>query len=197
MSHNSPLSEYISRFDNLSLIVNETTSRLLSDNSDKLISDNINFFTKSFLVLMCTYLESYLKDVLMLIINETNSKLRKSKIPHNLIKWSVDSNRTFKEKDYKFENYKLELNRDNLDKFISGNPYRTKDLFQKFGIEIHKNDKFNFQIEFIQSIVTKRNKVIHYNDDASDVSNSDLINYIENIKEYIRNIDEIIQQNTQ
>lgn len=146
---------------------------------------------------MCTYLESYLKDVLMLIINETNSKLRKSKIPHNLIKWSVDSNRTFKEKDYKFENYKLELNRDNLDKFISGNPYRTKDLFQKFGIEIHKNDKFNFQIEFIQSIVTKRNKVIHYNDDASDVSNSDLINYIENIKEYIRNIDEIIQQNTQ
>jgi hypothetical protein len=51
---------------------------------------------------------------------------------------------------------------------------------------------FNSQKEEINSIVVKRNKILHHNDEASDVSNKDLIDNIIAIKNYIINIDDII-----
>jgi hypothetical protein len=141
---------------------------------------------------MCAYLESYLKDALMVIIDETNNKLNQSKLPHNLVRWSLNIEKELKDSDSKFEDFKIPIKKKELDDFISGNPFRTKDLFKKLGINLGSDMLFNSQKERINAIVVKRNKIIHHNDNASDVSNNDLIENIKAIKEYLSNIDKLI-----
>lgn len=187
------LISYLGQFEKLKKIINTSNQRLLSEEPDNLIEENINFFTKSFLVLMCTYLESYLKDVLMLVVENVNSRLSTSEVPNNLINWSINKNKQFKPGDYKYTPFKLEIERKDIDDFISGNPFKTRDLIKKFGIPIHEDSKFNSQLDLINAIIVKRNKIIHHNDNTSDVSNSDLLNYIDNIQGYITNIDELIK----
>lgn len=57
---------------------------------------------------------------------------------------------------------------------------------------MEKDETFKAQRELINTIVVKRNKIVHYNDDASDVSNSDLKENIKAISGYIKNIDKLI-----
>jgi hypothetical protein len=185
---------YILQLDRLKEIIQTTNSRVVSDVPDEFFQNNVNFFTKSFLVIMCAYLESYLKDALMVIIDATNDKLNENKVPFNLIKWSLSIEKEFKDSDLKFEHFKIGIKKKELDDFISGNPFRTKDLFKKLGIDIEKDETFNSQKERINAIVVKRNKIIHHNDDASDVSNNDLLLNIVALNEYIANIDSIICQ---
>jgi len=185
-------SAYIAQLEKLKEIIEVANSRIVSETPDDFFQNNTNFFTKSFLVIMCAYLESYLKDSLMVIIDETNNKLNLSKLPHNLIKWSLNIEKDFKDTDSKFEDFKIPIKKKELDDFISGNPFRTKDLFKKLGINLNSDIIFNSQKERINAIVVKRNKVIHHNDDASDVSNNDLLLNINIIIEYITNIDQLI-----
>lgn len=183
---------YILQLEKLSSIVEDTNSRIISDPPDSLIYDNANFFTKAFLITMCAYLESYLKDSLMTIVDDTNIKLVSAKLPHNLILWSLGAKKDIKETDLKYKSLKLEIKKKDLDDSISGNPFKTRDLFKKFGIELEKNLQFSIQKEEINSIVVKRNKILHHNDEASDISNKDLTDNIIALKKYINNIDEII-----
>lgn len=184
--------QYLNQLDDLKCIIISTNGRIILDPPDELIVNNANFFSKSFLVVMCAYLESYLKDSLMVIVTEINNRLTAIKVPHNLIKWSLNLEKEFKENEFKFENLKLNIKRKELDDYISGNPFKTTDLFKKFGIKLDKDQIFNNQKELINTIVTKRNKIVHHNDEASDVSNSDLISHIDTLKLYIENIDKII-----
>ncbi len=183
---------YITQLNKLTEIIKIANQRIVSDVPDDYFQSNANFFTKSFLVIMCAYLEAYLKDALMVIIEETNVKLMDAKLPHNLIKWSLNIKMEFKENDFKYEDFKIKINKRELDDFISGNPYRTKDLFKKFGMELDKDEIFRNQKDLINTIVIKRNKIVHYNDDASDVSNNDLQQNINAISSYIENIDRLI-----
>lgn len=183
---------YVSQLDKLKEIIEIANSRIVSETPDDFFQNNANFFTKSFLVIMCAYLESYLKDALMVIIDETNSKLNQSKLPHNLVRWSLNIEKELKDSDLKFEDFKIPIKKKELDDFISGSPFRTKDLFKKLGINLESDALFNSQKERINAIVVKRNKIIHHNDDASDVSNSDLIENIKSITEYIKNMDKLI-----
>jgi hypothetical protein len=192
MDKTAYLDSYIEQYKKLAEIIETTNKRLLSDEPDKLIEENVNFFTKSFLVMMCAYLESFIKDALMVVIDDVNSKLKSTKIPHNLIKWTLNIEKDFKENDYKFEQLKIKLKKKDLDDYISGNPFKTKDLFKKFGIPLDKSENFNSQIDIVNSIVVKRNKVVHHNDDASDISNKDLNAFIEVLKNYIENLDKEI-----
>lgn len=183
---------YLVQLSKLTEIIEIANQRIVSDTPDEYFQNNANFFTKSFLVVMCAYLEAYLKDALMVIIEETNAKLTNAKLPHNLIKWSLNTKLEFKENDFKFEDFKIAIKKKELDDFISGNPYRTRDLFKKFGIDLEKDEVFKEQKELINTIVVKRNKIVHYNDDASDVSNNDLQQNIQAISYYIENIDRLI-----
>ena len=183
---------YILQLTKLKTIIEATNSRIIVEPVDKLIYENANFFTKAFLVTMCAYLESYLKDVLMVIIDEFNLRLSTTKLPHNLVKWSFNIEKDLKDSELKYEQLKLGIKKKELDDFISGNPFKTKELFKKFGIELEKNAVFNSQKEEINSIVVKRNKILHHNDEASDVSNKDLTENITALTNYIANIDEII-----
>lgn len=192
MDKSSYLDSYMEQYTKLVEIIDETNKRLISDEPDKFIVDNVNFFTKSFLVMMCAYLESYLKDALMVIIDDVNLRLDSTKIPHNLIKWTLNIEKEFKETEYKFEHLKIKLKKKELDEYISGSPFKTRDLFKKFGIPLDKNETFNLQKDIINTIVVKRNKVVHHNDEASDISNNDLKDFIEILRNYLTNIDKEI-----
>jgi hypothetical protein len=57
---------------------------------------------------------------------------------------------------------------------------------------LNSDDKFNEHKELINSIVNKRNNIIHHNDDASDISFSDLIANVDVFLEYMSSIDKLI-----
>lgn len=191
----TPLKEsYLKQLENLREIIGTINSRIIADIPDTLICENVNFFSKSFLVTMCAYLESYLKDSLMVIIVEMNNRLKSAALPYNLIKWSLNTEKELKDSELKYEELSIKINRKQLDDFISGNPYRTRELFKKFGLNLEKNKEFKYYAEQMNALIIKRNKILHHNDDASDVSYSDLLNYIETTTCYIKSIDHIVCQ---
>ncbi|MBF2708604.1 HEPN domain-containing protein [Flavobacterium soyangense] len=183
---------YINQLNKLIEIIETSNNRMISSEPDVFFIENSNFFTKSFLVIMCAYLESYLKDALMVVIDETNLKLSQRNIPHNLIKWSLNIDKDFKDSDSKIEPLKIKIKKKELDDYISGSPFRTRDLFKKFGIILNQDSIFLNQKDRINNIVLKRNRIVHHNDDASDISNADLIENIEVLSEYITNLDKLI-----
>ena len=183
------LESYERLLDDLKLMAQET-NRFLSTDTDVFISKNINFFTKSFMIMMCAYLEFYIKDISMVIIDEMNIRLEKNQIPYNLIKWYLSKNKKLEGSELKFEHLVIKILKDELD--ISGNPFRTEALFKNFGIKLQGNIEFETRKDRIQTLVSKRNNIIHHNDNASDLSVTDIIENILYIKSYILAIDNIV-----
>ncbi len=87
------------------------------------------------------------------------------------------------------------MKKKDLDAFISGNPFRTKELFAMFGINLDEVDYYNQRKDAVNQIVAKRNNILHHNDDASDLSNQDILNYIDEIRNYSKKLDEEIEAN--
>lgn len=196
MSNSTVLTNYIELLTDLNVLNKETEQRVIAKNPDEFVTRNINFFTKSFTITICAYLESFLKDVSMMIIDDTNRKLSETKIAYNLVKWSVLKKKDLKElndNELNFEDLKIDITKKELDDFISGNPYKTEKLFKKIGIKLYENNKYKEHKDKIQTIVNKRNQIVHHNDNASDISFTDINSNIKIILEYIENIDIIIQ----
>lgn len=196
MSNSTVLTNYIGLFTDLNILNRETEQKVLAENPDEFITRNINFFTKSFTITICAYLESFLKDVSMTIIDDTNIKLSQTKIAYNLVKWSVLKKKELKElndNELLFENLKIDIKRKELDDFISGNPYKTEKLFNKIGIKLYEDNAYREHKDKVQTIVNKRNNIVHHNDNASDISFQDIDSNIKIIVKYIENIDKIIQ----
>ena len=131
-------------------------------------------------------------------INFYNNKLATISIAHNIIKWSISRKKELTEindNELKFENLKINIKKNELDDFISGSPYRTEKLFKKFGIELQKNSNYQIFRENVISIVEKRNKIIHHNDNASDLSFTDIKTNINTLKSYIEVLDLEIENN--
>lgn len=185
MDESKILNNYLKLFDGLTQLINETQKKTLSSTDEEYFLTNINFFTKSFIVLSCAYLESYLKDISMFVIDEMNSRLKNNPVPHNLVKWCLDKNSAFKKNDFKFQSLCLEINNDDIDQEISANIYRTITLFKKLGINLESNIKFHEYKDIMEAIVIKRNQIVHHNNDASDVSFADILVNIDTMKEYV------------
>lgn len=149
-------SHYIVLLDELKELNRQAEEKALND--DLFISNNVNFFTKSFTITSCAYLESFIKDISMEFVDHCNKVLNSVKIAHNVVKWIVsrkDSLQELKEQELKFENLQINIRRDDLDDFISGNPHRTEKLFHKFGIRLSDFDDFQVFKEKIMAIVNK------------------------------------------
>lgn len=195
MDKSSVFQTYLTMLEDLKKLNNEANKKALSDNIDSFVSSNINFFTKSFMITLCAYLESYLKDISMEIIDAMNARLYSAKLPYNLVKWSILKKKELadlNDNELKFEQLTLNITKKELDSFISGMPYRTENLFKKFGIRLFDDEIYNHQKEKIISIVVKRNEILHYNDTASDLSFTDVSNNIDYVTEYIENLDKIV-----
>lgn len=182
--------------------IRECDKIIISDIPVKFVYDNANFLTKSFLINLCGYLETYIKDVLESLLFDLNKRIKKENLPYNLIRWNIEQkpnidakmSSTLEKKYCRNEILDIKIKKKDLDNFISGNPFRTRDLFQMFGIDLEKNNDFIKHREIINTIVTKRNNILHHNDDASDIANSDILIFLNEIKLYANALDIEIEQ---
>ena len=77
--------------EDLEITVTSCNEILISDNPSNFVYENSNFLTKSFLISLCGYLETYIKDVLEVLINDYNERIAREKYPYNLIRWSIEN----------------------------------------------------------------------------------------------------------
>ncbi len=183
------LDNAVSFLNDLKDLVYETNEKTTEELSDPYFSKNVNFFSKSFMIILSTYLESYLKEVVLLIVEEMNQRLKQSNLPYNLVKWNLNRERDFKVSDYKFESFMIELDGKDLDREVSGDVGRTITTFKKVGIDLTQNSDFKIGKDKISTIITKRNDIVHHGDNASDVTFGEIIENIDFMLEYIRIID--------
>lgn len=188
------LDEYNTLFESLKIIVRDVNNKSLLSDSDPFFLDNINFFSKSFLVTICAYLESFIKDIAYSTIQEYNHRLDGLGIPTNLTKWSFNTKDKIKENQLQFKELKFNIKKKDLENYVSGNPDKTIKLFTQIGIDLTKSDEFNDLKEIINNMIIKRNLILHYNDTASDITLSDILDYIEVTQKYIDIIDSEIQK---
>lgn len=192
MSNNSILQKYTEQLEKLKKIVIETNSNIVSEDPSPYFEKNVNFFTKSFLVNLCAYLESFIKDITFYHIEKINQKIISAKIPHNLILWDINYDKEIKDKSFVFKNLKIKIKKKDLDSHISGSPYRTLKLFRNIGIDLDSISAFNNHKENVNMIIVKRNKILHHNDEASDISLNDVTDYISEIVNYMEVLSESI-----
>lgn len=153
--------------------------------SSPILTDNINFFTKSFLISLCAHLEMCIKEIVFAIAEDIEERTRAASIPAALIEWRYN---TKKKNDGAPQGVRLEIGmtRKEVDDLVSGNVYRTKDALAYVGVDL-TSDKATWEgwKDLIQTIVTRRNNVVHHNDDASDLSLGDIRQYIVSARGYI------------
>lgn len=181
---------YKEQFNRLKGLIIETNTRAVNNPDDEYITSSINFFTKSFLVMSCAYLEAYLKDVALAIVTEVNKALDENPISANLIQWSVLKEK-FKETK-EFCDFKLSIDAKIIDNEISGNVAKTLSLFSRLGINLLNSYEFNENKDIISGIVLKRNDVVHHNDEVGDLSFLDIVGRIDYLLLYIKAIDDEI-----
>jgi len=177
--------EYQALYLNLRSVAQECNAKILDENSDSFFVQNTNYLTKSFLVNICAYLESYIRDLVYQKIEDLDTQLSACEIPYNLVRWSLQK-KDLKDSELKFENFHLNFKKRDLDAHISGNPSKTKRLFKWIGVDLDDDEAFLDKVELIGFIVQKRNSILHHNDTASDVSIADIIQYIDFVLEYMQ-----------
>lgn len=181
--------ELLNALINLAELTNQKT---IDGGSDEYFETNINFFTKSFMVLMCAYLESYVKDVAQFYIQEIDKILTDTKIPANILKWAILKNRFDHKKENQFTPLKLVITEDDIDKNVSANPHKTTPFFIRLGIDLSNNEGYVEIKDTVETIVNKRNSIVHHNDAASDIGLTDIVDNAILIKNYIKILDDEI-----
>lgn len=172
-------------------IIKESEQRVIRDNPDALFENNVNFFVKSYLINICTYLEAYLQDVTFAHSCEINGRLKNAKVPHNYIFWKIFGE--VKEKDLRFGAANFPASKKEISDGISANPYKTIKTFKLLGIDLTSSEAFQKNKELVNYVVTKRNNIIHHNDKAADISFSDLLLYVNVFSEYMKSVSAAIQ----
>lgn len=180
------LQKYESLLDHLDSIIIHSEKRVLLD-EDELFTDNVNFFIKAYLVDMCTYVEALLQEIALVLSNDIHLRLRDANIPINFLHWQLPSS-NYKDRDLKFEIANFSPLAQDINDRLSANPYKTLKLFELLGVELASCQYFKENKSLINSIVSKRNNIIHHNDAALDISFNDLNEYIKIFKEYVREI---------
>ncbi|MEE9339029.1 MAG: HEPN domain-containing protein [Methylococcaceae bacterium] len=188
---NKILIKYEQLFISLKEIIKSSEARVLQENADELFVENVNFFVKSYLISICSYLEAYLQDIAFNHAEFINSKLKEAEISHNFIHWRLING--LKDKDLKFCNIDLSIAKKEISDNISANPYRTIKLFQLLGVDLSEKEDFEINKDLVNTIVQKRNNIVHHNNKATDVSFLDLMIYIDNILVYMTSINKSVK----
>lgn len=185
LNSESILNKYEKLYLSLKAIISESEQRVLLDEPDILFVSNVNFFVKSYLITLCTYMEAYLQDIAYDYVKEINSRLKNAKIPYNFVHWKLHKD----VKTPKYSNIDLAVNKKDIADNLSANPHKVIKLFKNLGIDLTLENEFENNKDFVYTVVVKRNNIIHHNDKAMDISFSDLLAYIDVFLIYMRAID--------
>lgn len=190
MEYSALYEKYEALLGTLKEIIEQSQARVLCDEPDTIFSDNVNFFVKSYLINICTYLEAYLQDIAFEYSRKVTERLKQAKIPHNFLYGKLAKD--IKEKELKYADASYNYSKKDLSDVISGNPYKTINAFRLIGIDLSSSEKFVEHKNLVGTIVNKRNNIIHHNDEASDISFSDLLVHIDVFLEYMLSIDQLL-----
>jgi len=189
---NSILQRFLEQFDNLISIVSESNNRIISEAPDELFVNFANVFTISYIVSTCSILEAFIQEVSYSYFRIIDDRISASNIPRNVLVWSLYND--VKKDHLRFERFSTGLDRGKFNEIISANIDKTIRAFKYIGIDIDSNDEFKSHKDFISSFVTKRNNIVHHNDDAVDVSFIDVIDSISKIKQYCNCVFSIVNE---
>ena len=174
------LARFNSQFDRLLSVVAIANLRVTSEPADELFLDNQNVFIKSFLVSACSVLEAFIQELAFSYLQEVAEKVRRANIPYNAVAWMY---RPDDKKYLKFESFEIDKKAKDISDIISPNYGKTLNAFRRVGVELDHAALGIFKDE-VSSIVDKRNKIVHENDDASDLSFVDITTTIHTFKAY-------------
>ncbi len=174
---------YESLFQSLDSIIFETQKRVTNDSADPYFGANINFLTKSFLISLCCYLEAFLKDLANAYVADVSLRLSSAKIPHNLLMWATSEK--LKESELKFTSFELPISSADIDTKLSGNPFKTAECLRLIGVDLKSVPEYENSKALVNSVVSKRNNIVHHNDSAADVSLGDVRLYCSHFRRYI------------
>lgn len=167
----------------LQKIVRDSEKRVTASTPDSLFSSNVNFFVKAYMINICTYLEAYLQDIAFWYSGEINGRLKEAEIPHNYIYWRLINE--VKSDKLVFGKADYPVSKRDIDDNLSVNPGRTIAAFRLLGVDLTKIETFKSSKAIVGAVVEKRNNIIHHNDDAMDISFSDLLSYIDTFVKYM------------
>ncbi len=190
MEYSALYKKYEALLTTLKEIIAQSQARVLREEPDDIFSENINFFVKSYLINICTYLEAYLQDVALEYSDRVTIRLKQAKIPHNFLYGKLAKD--IKEKELEYVDASYAYTKKELSDIISGNPYKTINAFRLIGIDLGSSEKFVEHKSLVGTIVNKRNNIIHHNDEASDISFSDLLVHIDVFLEYMLSIESLL-----
>jgi hypothetical protein len=183
-------STYAGLIKSLKLIILESKKRVINDPPDYLFEANQNFFVKAYLVSLCTYLEAFLQDLANAHVESAKERIASAQVPHNLMRWSIQ--RDTRDRDLVFSDFSLPLARSDIENELSGNPGKTISLFKKIGINLSLSADFESVKPIIGTVVKKRNRIIHQNDNATDLTLDDISGYADQFLLYMRAIHDLV-----
>lgn len=115
---------------------------------------------------------------------------KQAKIPHNFLYGKLAKD--IKEKELEYVDASYGYSKKELSDIISGNPFKTINAFRLIGIDLSSCEKFVEHKNLVGTIVNKRNSIIHHNDEASDISFSDLLLHVDVFLEYMLAIEQFL-----
>lgn len=190
MEYSALYGKYSELLVSLKEIIGQSKLRIINEEPDMLFSNNVNFFVKAYLITICTYLEAFLQDVAFEHARRVSERLREAKIPQNFLYGKLA--KEIKDKDLAYTDASYEYSKKELSEIISGNPFKTIHAFRLIGIDLSSSEKFLEHKSLVGTIVNKRNNIIHHNDEASDITFSDLLSHIDFFLEYMLSIDQLL-----
>jgi hypothetical protein len=183
-------SSYSSLIERLKDIISESKRRVINDPPDPLFQPNQNFFVKAYLISLCTYLEAFLQDVASAHVDSARERIVTAQVPNNMVRWSIQ--RDAKDRDLFFSDFRLPLDRMDIESELSGNPGKTIALFKKIGIDLASSTDFESVKSVVGSVVDKRNRIIHQNDEATDLTLDDITGYADQFLMYMQAIHSLV-----
>jgi hypothetical protein len=177
------LNTYHSQLDGLRQVVSLSEGRSMSEPPDPLFYENQNVFIKSYLVSACSILEAFIQDIASEYMLFIQNRLNAANLPHNFVGWVSG----YEKATLEFKPFIGGKIKKDFSDMVSPNYGKTVKAFQRIGIDISKPQIEQFK-DYVGSVVDKRNKIVHHNDAALDLSFSDIVDAIDQFKAYTQSL---------
>lgn len=163
------LSRFTEQFRSLKAVVSVSKQRAIQDPPDFLFAENQNVFVKLYLVSACSMLEAFVQDLAYAYVEELQRRINSLNFPFNLMMWVAEQEKAKLE----FKRFEALKGPKDMSDLISPNYWQTIKAFSRIGIDLSRSPAASYK-DFIVTTVEKRNRIVHHNDAALDLSFLDI-----------------------